>query len=149
MTRAGLDTPIGALALTEEGGEITAVDWAEAPPPQGGLLSEVVTALALYFAGGPLPRPPLRLGPGAAQARFQRALLAIPDGETRTYGEMAAALGLSAQAAGQACGANRLPVLVPCHRVLGAQGLGGYSGAGGVEVKVALLRLEGAGGLLI
>ncbi|MCB1350992.1 MAG: MGMT family protein, partial [Maritimibacter sp.] len=68
---------------------------------------------------------------------------------TRTYGEIAADLGASAQAVGNACGANPIPILIPCHRVLGATGLGGYSGAGGIETKVALLRLEGAGGLLI
>ena len=47
------------------------------------------------------------------------------------------------------CGANPLAILIPCHRVLGAQGLGGYSGAGGIETKVELLKLEGAAGLLI
>jgi O6-methylguanine-DNA--protein-cysteine methyltransferase len=50
---------------------------------------------------------------------------------------------------GQACGANPLPILVHCHRVLGAGGLGGYSAPGGIETKVALLRLEGAASLLI
>ncbi len=74
---------------------------------------------------------------------------AIPFGETRTYGEIAAALGASAQAVGTACGANPIATLIPCHRVLGAASLGGYSGAGGIETKVALLRLEGAAGLLI
>jgi methylated-DNA-[protein]-cysteine S-methyltransferase len=47
------------------------------------------------------------------------------------------------------CGANRLPILVPCHRVLGARGLGGFSAPGGIETKVRLLRHEGAAGLLI
>ena len=55
----------------------------------------------------------------------------------------------AAQAVGNACGANPIPVVIPCHRVLGASGLGGYSGAGGVETKVWLLRHEGAAGLLI
>ena len=55
----------------------------------------------------------------------------------------------AAQAIGQACGANPIPILIPCHRVLSASGLGGFSGAGGVETKVALLRLEGAGSLLL
>jgi methylated-DNA-[protein]-cysteine S-methyltransferase len=74
---------------------------------------------------------------------------AIPFGETRTYGEIARGLGVPAQAVGQACGANPVPVVIPCHRVLGATSLGGYSGEGGVETKVWLLRHEGAGGLLI
>jgi methylated-DNA-[protein]-cysteine S-methyltransferase len=58
-------------------------------------------------------------------------------------------LGAPAQAIGQACGANPLPILIPCHRVLGAATLGGFSAPGGVETKVALLRHEGAAGLLI
>ncbi|OIQ72675.1 methylated-DNA--protein-cysteine methyltransferase, inducible [mine drainage metagenome] len=58
-------------------------------------------------------------------------------------------MAVSAQAVGQACGANPIPLLVPCHRVVGANSLGGFSGGTGVETKVALLRLEGAAGLLI
>uniref|UniRef100_A0A075H9P7 Methylated-DNA-[protein]-cysteine S-methyltransferase DNA binding domain-containing protein n=1 Tax=uncultured marine thaumarchaeote KM3_61_F08 TaxID=1456214 RepID=A0A075H9P7_9ARCH len=49
----------------------------------------------------------------------------------------------------QACGANPIPIIIPCHRVVAANGLGGYSGAGGIETKVELLRLEGAYSLLI
>jgi len=84
---------------------------------------------------------------------FQRAvctaILAIPFGHTRTYGEIARDLGVPAQAVGGACGGNPIPVIIPCHRVMGAKGLTGFSGAGGVETKVALLRHEGAAGLLI
>ena len=74
-------------------------------------------------------------------------MAAIPFGQVRTYGDLARDLGVSAQAMGQLCGANPLPVIVPCHRVVGAAGLGGFSGAGGVETKAWLLRHEG--GLLI
>ena len=74
---------------------------------------------------------------------------AIPFGEPRTYGELARALGVSAQAIGQACGATPTPLIVPCHRILGANGLGGYSGGGGVATKAELLKHEGAAGLLI
>ena len=56
---------------------------------------------------------------------------------------------MPAQAIGQACGANPLPILIPCHRVLAATGLGGFSAKGGVDSKVFLLRLEGAASLLI
>ena len=75
--------------------------------------------------------------------------MAIRFGETRTYGQIARQLGATAQAVGQACGANPIPILIPCHRVIGADGLGGYSGAHGVETKMALLRHEGAAGLLL
>ncbi len=150
MTRATLASPFGPLTLTEETGEITRVDWGDqgegTPSP---LLSEAVRQLADYFAGARRSFDlPLRLGEGF-DGRFRAALVAIPWGETRTYGDLARDLGISAQAAGQACGANPLPILVPCHRVLGASGLGGFSAPGGIETKVALLRLEGAASLLI
>ena len=80
---------------------------------------------------------------------FQRAVWAevacIPYGATTTYGEIAQRIGRSgaARAVGAAVGANPLPILIPCHRVIGAGGsLTGYGG--GLEVKAALLRLEGA-----
>lgn len=57
---------------------------------------------------------------------------------------MAKDLNSAARAVGMACGANPIPVIIPCHRVLAANGMGGYSGQGGLETKVALLRLEGA-----
>lgn len=76
-------------------------------------------------------------------------MLAIPLGEIRTYGDIAKALGTPAQPVGNACGANPIPVIIPCHRVLAASSLGGFSGMGGIETKVALLRHEGAAGLLI
>ena len=71
----------------------------------------------------------------------------IPYGETRTYGELAAALESGAVAVGQACGANPLPVVVPCHRVVGADDNGGFSAAGGVDAKRRLLAFERGEGL--
>ena len=105
---------------------------------------------AAYFAGR-LRRFATPVAPrgSAFQQKFYQALCAIPYGETRTYGDLATELGVSAQAIGQACGANPIAIIIPCHRVLAANGLGGYSGAGGIEAKVALLKLEGAAGLLI
>uniref|UniRef100_UPI003EC0E69D methylated-DNA--[protein]-cysteine S-methyltransferase n=1 Tax=Primorskyibacter sedentarius TaxID=745311 RepID=UPI003EC0E69D len=77
------------------------------------------------------------------------AMSAIPFGETRTYGEIAKALGAPAQAIGQACGGNPIPLIIPCHRVLAASNLGGFSGRHGIETKVWLLKHEGAASLLI
>lgn len=69
----------------------------------------------------------------------------IPYGATRSYGALARELGLSARSVGRACARNPLPILLPCHRVVGSDGeLGGYSGGGGVETKRKLLQLEGA-----
>ncbi len=76
-------------------------------------------------------------------------MYAIPFGETRTYGDIAKEVGQPPQPVGQACGGNPIPVIIPCHRVLSASGLGGFSAKGGVETKVALLRHERAAGLLI
>ena len=105
--------------------------------------------LAYLDGGGPADALPLDVRATAFQWRVWQALAAIPAGESRTYGELAGQLGVSAQAIGQACGANPIPILIPCHRVLAANGLGGYSGRGGVEAKIALLKLEGAASLLI
>ena len=80
------------------------------------------------------------------QKRVWQALQEIPAGETRSYGDLALKLGVEggARAVGTACGANPIPVLVPCHRVLAAdQGLGGFSG--GLDWKKRLLEREGAG----
>ncbi|WP_265109225.1 methylated-DNA--[protein]-cysteine S-methyltransferase [Halosolutus halophilus] len=71
-----------------------------------------------------------------------RAMARIPPGETRTYGDLAADLETAPVAVGQACGRNPLPVVVPCHRVVGAESLTGY--AGGLALKRRLLEHEGA-----
>lgn len=75
------------------------------------------------------------------------AMAEIPYGETRSYGDLAAELDSGAVAVGQACGANPLPVVVPCHRVVGADGHGGFSAAGGVDAKRRLLAFERGEGL--
>ena len=69
-------------------------------------------------------------------------MVKIPYGETRTYGEIAEALESAAVAVGQACGRNPVPIIVPCHRVVGKDSLGGYSR--GLDLKRNLLELEGA-----
>ena len=87
---------------------------------------------------------PMQPAGTAFQRRVWQAMLDIPYGHTRTYGELTESAGGVARAVGVACGANPIPILIPCHRVVAQNGLGGYSGDGGVETKVALLRLEGA-----
>lgn len=70
-----------------------------------------------------------------------RSIAAIPFGETRTYGDLAAELETAPIAVGQACGRNPIPVVVPCHRIVGHDSLGGYGG--GLELKRRLLEHEG------
>ena len=151
MSSVSYESPVGRIAIRAEDGRITRLKWGDAPAgPGGGVLDEARRQLDAYFAGRrkrfTLPLAPLS---SPFQHLMLEALMAIPYGETRTYGEVAAQLEAPAQAVGQACGANPIPILIPCHRVLAADGLGGYSGAGGIETKVALLRLEGAASLLI
>lgn len=145
----GILTPAGPFRVTVAGGVLTAAEWRRAPPPEGDLLRAALAQVAEYFAGTRRGFDlPLEPATGFA-AQMRDAMCAIPYGETLTYGDIARTLGVSAQAVGQGCGANPLPLIVPCHRVLGAHGTGGYSGGAGVETKIALLRHEGAGGFLI
>ena len=115
-----------------------------------GHLEAARAALADYFAGRPPPLPALDLRGSPFQLRVWRALLDIPFGEQRTYGELAGALGCpgAARAVGAANGKNPVAILVPCHRVVAAGGrLGGYSG--GLDVKRWLLAHEAAHGSVL
>jgi methylated-DNA-[protein]-cysteine S-methyltransferase len=82
--------------------------------------------------------------PDSFTGDVMRAMAAIPYGETRTYGDIAADLDTAAVAVGQGAGRNPVPIVVPCHRVVGADSLGGYSAPGGVSLKERLLAHEGA-----
>lgn len=109
------------------------------------MLAAIATGLADYLAGrGPCPDLPLDLPGTPFQRRVWEALRAIPHGETRSYGQIAAALGLgpgAARAVGGACAANPVALLVPCHRAVGRDGgLQGFRW--GLERKRALLELE-------
>ena len=110
--------------------------------------SQWLAHLRAYFAGTRREFP-LEIAWGALPP-FQRAVLqavaAIPYGETRTYGQIAAAVGRpkAARAVGRAVATNPMPIVIPCHRVVGHNGaLHGYSGPGGLATKARLLALEG------
>ncbi len=148
-------TRFGRLRLVETDGAVSSVAWAGpdavATPAPTPLLAEAARQLAAYEAGD-LTRfeLPLRVDGSAFQQAVCRAMSDIPFGETRTYGDLAKLLDQPAQAVGQACGRNPIPIIIPCHRVMGTGGrLTGFSGGDGVETKVALLRHEGAGGFLL
>jgi methylated-DNA-[protein]-cysteine S-methyltransferase len=88
---------------------------------------------------------PVAIEGTALQRGVWDAMCAIPRGSTRTYGELARQLGADARAIGQACGDNRLPLVIPCHRIVAADGLGGFAHASGgylLEVKRWLLMHE-------
>ena len=145
MIRAGMVGPFGPVALVEREGLLVGLDWTLPDTPgQSALLAEGLAQLAAYFAGRLRGFDlPLDWGTGL-HAAVRRAMADIPMGETRTYGQIARTVDAPAQAVGQACGANPLPILIPCHRVTGTGWFGGFSAPGGVETKAALLRHEGA-----
>ena len=153
--RAALDTPVGRLLLTEENGALVTIDWinenrsevngSEAPANgrRTPTLPRALRLLERYFAGEPVAFDlPLAPAGTSFQQRVWMAMRAIPPGETVTYGELARRLGSEPRAVGGACGANPLPIVIPCHRVVAANGAGGYSGCGGLATKARLLALE-------
>ncbi|MDO4573105.1 MAG: methylated-DNA--[protein]-cysteine S-methyltransferase [Clostridia bacterium] len=142
------NSPVGPLRLREIGGELVRLEFCAAAPekPRAGsaLLREARTQLEEYFDGRRLEFD-LPLAPQGSefQRRVWRALLDIPYGQTRSYADIARQIGQprAARAVGMANHRNPLPILIPCHRVVGQDGaLTGY--AGGLAVKEALLRLE-------
>ena len=146
MGQISMKSPVGPLTLFADDDALIALEWGGAPDPAPmPLLREAVAQLEAYFSGR-LTSFDLPLRPSGTP--FQMAVWAImsdiPYGVTRAYGDLARALGSGPRAVGGACGRNPLPIIVPCHRVLGAGGrMTGYSGGAGVETKQALLRLEG------
>jgi methylated-DNA-[protein]-cysteine S-methyltransferase len=150
--RFGLDTPTGPITFTLEGEAVASLEWGEAPEaaPDDALAAEVARQIDAYFDRRlEMFDLPLKRASGNFAQAMRQAMINIPLGRTRTYGEIAKDLGVTAQAVGQGCGANKIPIIVPCHRVLAQCGLGGFSGGRGIETKVALLRLESAASLLI
>lgn len=165
MTFSGsIATPVGVLAVESDGAAIRRVHWPRAgkaapvrPDASEGaaqdpLLADALAQLGAYFAGErPVFDLPFDLGPqsdvtdAVLRALFDTVLL----GETVTYGELAQRSGtlVPARAIGSIMGANPIPIIVPCHRVVASDGLGGYSGGApgeGLQTKRWLLEHEGA-----
>ncbi len=143
-------TPLGWIAVSGEREKITAVGIAAHAPLATGstnpVLEDAVAALAAWLEGGIWPRN-LPLDPQGTvfQQRVWRELLKIPHGSTTTYGALAQKLGTGARAVGGACRCNPIPLLIPCHRVVAANGMGGFSGQTDgywLEIKSWLLQHE-------
>jgi methylated-DNA-[protein]-cysteine S-methyltransferase len=144
-----MQSPVGPLLLVEWEGRLAEIRFAEGDEPDGDqtqLLERAKEQISEYFDGDrrafDLPLVPART---PFQQKVRDAMCAIPYGQTLSYGEIAHIAGGAPRAVGQACGANMLPVVVPCHRVLAAKGIGGYSGANGLDTKRILLGLEKRG----
>ena len=151
MKQKTVETQFGSLVLTEADGAITRLTWGRAEEEADtDVLDEAARQLRAYDAGDLEAFDlPLRVTGSAFQQAVCAEMQRIPFGETVTYGDIAKRLSAPAQAVGGACGGNPIAIIIPCHRVMGAKGLTGFSGAGGVETKVSLLRHERAGGFLI
>lgn len=145
MPRMTIASPVGPLTLTEECGALVRIEFADAgAADRTPLLESAARQLDEYFAGTrrefDIPLAPVGT---PFQQEVWRALRGIPYGATRSYKSVAEAVGRpqACRAVGMANNRNPLPVVVPCHRVVGASGaLVGY--AGGLDVKRFLLDLE-------
>lgn len=145
MPIAEIETWLGRLSIIETDGAITHLHWnGPSSQEETPVLKEATRQLQAYL-DGKLEKFDLPLAPkgGELHQGVFKAMQAIPYGQTRTYGDLAKELDTYGQPVGQACGANPIPIIIPCHRILSANGLGGFSGAGGTETKIALLKLEG------
>ena len=148
-----MDTPLGTLRLVSDGTHLVSIEFegrhghcADDQEVCDPVLSSCARQLKEYFAG---ERDTFDLPLAAGGTEFQRAVWAaladIPYGELRSYRDIATAIDKPAavRAVGAANGRNPLPIVVPCHRVIGSDGsLTGF--AGGLEAKTRLLQLEGA-----
>lgn len=148
MSTRWMDSPLGGLRIHASAGLVTAIEFeaeSHGRPVVHALLDQVELQLREYFEG---ERRDFDLPMASDGTEFQRkvwnGLRRIPYGSTVSYGQLAQSLGYDpgvSRAVGVANGANRLPIVVPCHRVVGADGsLTGYSG--GIERKRILLDLE-------
>ena len=147
MAHLSVNTPLGFVTLFEEDGHLVAVEFGRAPDDvPSPLLEETRKQIESYFDGVVVSFDlPMKPEGTPFQKRIWQRMRAIPYGSTIPYGDIAKELSTASRAVGNACGRNPLPIVIPCHRVVGASGaLGGYSGGQGVETKIALLRLEGA-----
>ncbi len=144
LSSIALDSPVGRLTVTASTDAIVSVGWydsAEGEPSD--LLVEARRQLEAYFerrlSSFDLP---LLIEGSSFDKRVWTAMRRIPHGQTRSYGELAMEVGSAPRAIGGACGRNRIPIIIPCHRVLGRNGLGGFSGGTGLPTKRLLLELE-------
>lgn len=146
------ETPIGPLGIVIAAGQVEAIRFldrlpGESGPPADSLAERTLAQLEAYFSdpGHPFSLP---LAPRGSdfQQRVWQAMLRIPAGRVRSYGDIARDLGSGARAVGNACRRNPIPIVIPCHRVVSAAGIGGYSGATAgrkLEIKRWLLAHEG------
>lgn len=144
MPLLSLHTPVGDLSVSEDDGAIVSVDWGWGrDQDETVLLRRAREQLHAYF-DAELTSFDLPLAPAGSpyRQRVWQALRAIPYGAVRTYLDIAREAGGSPRSVGGANGANPIPIIIPCHRVVAVNGPGGFSGGEGLPTKRALLLLE-------
>jgi methylated-DNA-[protein]-cysteine S-methyltransferase len=147
MHRLSIESPIGPLEIVQDKAVIVRLHIGKldrGSVNNTSLLEEAKMQLDAYFNH---QRTTFDLPLAPAVTEFQKKMraymVAIPLGETRSYGDAAKFLATAARAVGQACGRNPIPIIVPCHRIIAATGqLGGFSGGDGPPTKHLLLKLE-------
>lgn len=150
--QAKLDTPFALVGVRTEGAALSEIVYlprsAGTQAPMDALAERACAQIEKYAADpGYRFKLPLKSVGTTFQRRVWNLIAAIPCGESRSYGELARMLGSAPRAVGQACGANYFPLLIPCHRVVAAKGLGGFAHTRAgylVEVKRRLLAHEQA-----
>ncbi|PCI52006.1 MAG: cysteine methyltransferase [Alphaproteobacteria bacterium] len=148
MAQLSFHSPVGDMTFSEEKGKIVALDWGWSPLSEETVfLKKAKQQLDDYFDGlNPVFSLALAVNGTDFQKRVWQAMVSIPYGKTMTYGEISHMIGSHPRAVGTACGLNPVPIIIPCHRVMGRHGkLTGYSGGEGIETKKFLLELERSG----
>ncbi len=144
------DSPIGQLGVIVDSQSLTSLHWLSESvsviAPKSKISGEVCYSLDAYFKSAQnVPDCRLSLHGTEFQQRTWHALMDIPAGQVMTYGELAKQLNTSSRAIGQACRTNPIAILIPCHRIVAANGVGGYMGASRqFQIKQWLLEHEGA-----
>ncbi|CAI3939998.1 DNA repair enzyme Ada (O6-methylguanine-DNA--protein-cysteine methyltransferase) (AdaB) (PDB:6RLA) (PUBMED:29061663) [Commensalibacter communis] len=144
MSQISFHSPVGELSIAEDDGFIVSVDWGWGSlQEETPLLIEAKKQFNAYF-DGQLKQFDLPVRPFGTnyQLKVWQALKDIPYGETCSYQDLVKIVGGGPRSIGGANGANPIPLIIPCHRVIGKNGLGGYSGGEGIETKEYLLKME-------
>ena len=140
------NSPVGLLTLVASNRAITSIEWrGNGSNQKTKTLLLIKKELTQYFCGA-LTEFTVPLDPSgtAFQRRVWKLIMEIPYGELRTYRDISNTLNSSPRAVGGACGRNPIPIIIPCHRVVGSNGrLTGYTGANGIDTKSFLIKHEG------
>ncbi len=144
LPQLSFHSPLGPLTVSQEEQAIVALDWGWGCTQEETALLRLAREQVHAYFDGTLNSFTLPLAPAGTAYRLKvwNALLCIPFGQTRTYSEVSQLVGGCARAVGQANRSNPLPIIVPCHRIVGRSGIGGFTGAGGIDTKRYLLDHE-------